>query len=214
MLSSQHPQKGAPIIVTLTNVASCNVIKPWALNTLGFISPLDIHVFPAAETQTSELVMCLCCYYLLVLFLFAGNLIMGQASIAVGCSNADWKMSISAKCFQSKQMDEYQARQTMRLCISAWLPEILMYRICPLLLGGRVQRRGWRQLIRHLFKCFSRHEGYSEEAGDPQLGMVHQVSCEGCICWLGKGGIWCPSTRWGLRLWAESLCYQGWDSAP
>lgn len=124
MLSSQHPQKGAPIFVTLTNVASCNVIKPWALNTLGFISPLDINVFPAAETQTSELVMHLCCYYLLVLFLFAGNLIMGQASIAVGCSNADWKMSISVKCFQSKQMDEYQARQTMRLCISAWLPDV------------------------------------------------------------------------------------------
>lgn len=75
--------------MTLTNLASCDVIKPWALNTLGFISPLDINVFPAAETQTSELIMRLCCYYLLVLFLFAGNLIMGQASIAVGCSNAD-----------------------------------------------------------------------------------------------------------------------------
>lgn len=58
------------------------------VDTPGLISPLDMNYSPAAMTQTFELIICLCCYYLFVLFQFLGALIMGETSIA-GCLNAD-----------------------------------------------------------------------------------------------------------------------------
>lgn len=94
------------------------------VDTLGLISSLDRNYFPAARSQTSELIMCLYCYYLVVIFWFPEISIMGQTSIAVGCSNADWKTIVSVKQLQLKWMDGDQAWKMTRLRVLAWSLEL------------------------------------------------------------------------------------------
>lgn len=173
ILSSQHLQNRAFIFQWPLEMVPLAWPLSRGVDTLGLISPLDRNYFPAARSQTSELIICLS-HYLVVLFWFPETLIMGQTFIAVGCSNADWKMIVSAKHLQLRWMDGWvpsrENNEAARFCTV----NRVLGRPClsPHLLIGRVQRRGWRQLMRCYCKCFSSREGHPEEEGVLQLGSV------------------------------------------
>lgn len=154
-------------MVHLPPSLSCGV------DTLRLISPLDMSDIPAARTQTSELIMCLCCYYLFVLFYFSRNLNHGPNFYCSRLFKCRLKNERFCKAL-SVEIDGWVPgtgkNEAVPFCMVAWdlgIPYLSQH-----MLRGRVQRRDWRHHMKYLCKCFSRHEGCPQEKGDLQLGSV------------------------------------------